>query len=211
MLKMQEKPVITSKTTDLITMLNYVEDSAALLETHEDRNVFDLLWCNKKFEKSLELTYFSANQAFDFRIFKFEAVVNQATKESAQMTLYKLENPAPKHKPCEVKSLQDIVREFKLNKSTTSSQLFFLTHESSMNPEGVAGVMLKVNLKVVERKGKTWRIMLEISDQSEIYKLGRQKLQLSFQTLLTNALSHERLTPLNAIINLSDILIKERQ
>ena len=70
----QEKPEISSKTRDLLPILNYVDDSAALLETHENRNVFELLWCNKKFEKGLELNYFSANQAFDFKIFKFEAI-----------------------------------------------------------------------------------------------------------------------------------------
>ena len=92
------------------------------------------------------------------------------------MTLYKLEQQKPKHQPSDAKSLLDIVREFKLNKSATSSQLFFLAHASSKNPEGIAGVMLKVNLKVVEREGNTSRIMLEISDQSEIFKLSRQKL-----------------------------------
>ena len=157
-------------------MLNFVEDSAALLEAHEDRDVLDLLWCNKKFENSLELSYFSANKAFDFKIFKFEAIVSQATKGSTKMTLYKLEKQTIKHMPCDVKSLMDIVREFKLNKSTTSSQLFFLTHASCENPEGISQVMLKVNLKVLGGEGKTSRIMLEISDQSEIFKLSRQKL-----------------------------------
>ena len=92
------------------------------------------------------------------------------------MTLYKLEKQTAKHMPCDVKSLMDIVREFKLNKSTTSSQLFFLTHASCANPEGISEVMLKVNLKVLGGEGKTSRIMLEISDQSEIFKLSRQKL-----------------------------------
>ena len=35
--------------------------------------------------------------------------------------------------------------------------------------------------------------------------MSRKKLQKEFQCLLTNALSHERLTPLNSIINLNEI------
>ena len=93
-------------------MLNFVEDSAALLETHEDRDVLDLLWCNKKFEKSLELSYFTLNQAFDFKIFKFEAIINRSTT-SSRMTLYNLKKESKSLIPCQVRSLLDIVREFK--------------------------------------------------------------------------------------------------
>ena len=58
-------------------MFNYLENSAALLQTDEDQDTIELLWCNKKFEKSLELSYFTLNQAFDFKIFKFEAIYLQ--------------------------------------------------------------------------------------------------------------------------------------
>ena len=48
-------------------------------------------------------------------------------------------------------------------------------------------------------------LLIEVFDLSEAYKISRKKLQKEFQCLLTNALSHERLTPLNSIINLNEI------
>ena len=48
-------------------------------------------------------------------------------------------------------------------------------------------------------------LLIEVFDLSEAYKMSRKKLQKEFQCLLTNALSHERLTPLNSIINLNEI------
>ena len=99
--------------------MNHLEDSAALIGTHEDRDELNLIWCNKKFEQSLELGYFSANQAFNFKIFKYEAIVRQV--KTPQMTLYQFTKPEINHPLCNVKSLLDIVREFKQKKSTTSS------------------------------------------------------------------------------------------
>ena len=87
-MKINEKPEIKPITYDPLPMLRYLENSVALLETHQDQDKFDLLWCNKKFETSLELSNFTANQVFDFKIFQFETILNQATK--SQMTLYKL-------------------------------------------------------------------------------------------------------------------------
>jgi len=48
-------------------------------------------------------------------------------------------------------------------------------------------------------------LLIEVFGLSEAYKISRKKLQKEFQCLLTNALSHERLTPLNSIINLNEI------
>ena len=93
-------------------MFNYLENSAALLQTDEDQDTIELLWCNKKFEKSLELSYFTLNQAFDFKIFKFEAIINRSTT-SSRMTLYNLKKESKSLIPCQVRSLLDIVREFK--------------------------------------------------------------------------------------------------
>ena len=48
-------------------------------------------------------------------------------------------------------------------------------------------------------------ILIEVFDLSEAFEKSRKQLQKEFQCLLTNALSHERLTPLNSIINLNEI------
>ena len=51
--------------------------------------------------------------------------------------------------------------------------------------------------------------MLEIMDLSDLQTKGVARLQSLFQKMLTNALSHERMTPLNTIVNLTD-LVKKR-
>ena len=48
-MKINEKPEIKPITYDPLPMLRYLENSVALLETHQDQDKFDLLWCNKKF------------------------------------------------------------------------------------------------------------------------------------------------------------------
>jgi hypothetical protein len=52
-------------------------------------------------------------------------------------------------------------------------------------------------------------LLLEVFDLTEVYDLSRGQLQKEFQCLLTNALSHERLTPLNTIINISELKMKQ--
>ena len=52
-------------------------------------------------------------------------------------------------------------------------------------------------------------LLLEVFDLTEAYKLSRDRLQKEFQCLLTNALSHERLTPLNTIVNISEIKLRK--
>jgi hypothetical protein len=138
-----------------------LETSAALLETDRDQDTVELLWCNGKFEKSFELSYFTSSQVFDFKIFKFEAIINQATP--SRTTLYELRGESKGLIPGRISSLLDIVREFKQQNSKASSQLFFLALASS-SKEQISEVMLQVNLKVVSKESETSRILLEIRD-----------------------------------------------
>jgi hypothetical protein len=48
--------------------------------------------------------------------------------------------------------------------------------------------------------------MVEIADLSDVQTRGLSRLQKLFQRMLTNALSHERMTPLNSIVNVTDNL-----
>lgn len=50
--------------------------------------------------------------------------------------------------------------------------------------------------------------MVQISDISDAQTTGLARLQLIFQQKLTNALSHERMTPLNSIVNISERVLK---
>ncbi len=50
--------------------------------------------------------------------------------------------------------------------------------------------------------------MVQISDISDAQTAGLARLQLIFQQKLTNALSHERMTPLNSIVNISERVLK---
>ena len=47
-------------------------------------------------------------------------------------------------------------------------------------------------------------IMVEIADLSDVQTKGLSRLQKLFQRMLTNALSHERMTPLNSIVNVTE-------
>ena len=53
------------------------------------------------------------------------------------------------------------------------------------------------------------KLMITITEISEYYCLGKLDIQKKFQRLLINALSHERITPLNSIINVSDLLLSD--
>jgi hypothetical protein len=44
-------------------------------------------------------------------------------------------------------------------------------------------------------------IAVSVADLSLLQNLSFKRIQKSYQSTLTNALSHERMTPLNAIIN----------
>jgi signal transduction histidine kinase len=49
--------------------------------------------------------------------------------------------------------------------------------------------------------GANTLIAVSVRDLSRMHQIGLQKTQKMYQSILTNALSHERMTPLNAIIN----------
>ena len=44
-------------------------------------------------------------------------------------------------------------------------------------------------------------IMVSMADMSKLQNMSFKIIQTNYQKILTNALSHERMTPLNAIIN----------
>jgi len=62
-------------------------------------------------------------------------------------------------------------------------------------------------LKIVQQSiEKNIYFIIYICDISDVHSIGLSKIQKSFQTTFTNALSHERLTPLNSILNMSELI-----
>ena len=51
--------------------------------------------------------------------------------------------------------------------------------------------------------------MITVKDISYILAFEKAKLRSSFQQQLTSSLSHEKLTPLNSILNLSEIVLEQ--
>jgi hypothetical protein len=48
-----------------------------------------------------------------------------------------------------------------------------------------------------------------VNDVSNSQTMGLQRIQKYFQTTFTNALSHERMTPLNSMINCSELMLNK--
>ena len=53
-------------------------------------------------------------------------------------------------------------------------------------------------------------VLINFEDQTEILQKALIKLQKHSQKVIINALSHERMTPLNSILNISEIILKEK-
>lgn len=53
-------------------------------------------------------------------------------------------------------------------------------------------------------------ILTFVDDLTEVQALGLNTMQKSFQQTFTNALTHERMTPLNSILNCSHSIIKKQ-
>lgn len=51
-------------------------------------------------------------------------------------------------------------------------------------------------------------LIVSVKELTDACQVALKRLQINYQRLLTNAISHERLTPLNSIIGLSEVLIK---
>ncbi len=56
--------------------------------------------------------------------------------------------------------------------------------------------------------GQTY-FFVYLYDISNVQSAGLMKIQNKFQSLLTNGLSHERLGPLNSMINMSELLLRK--
>ncbi len=68
--------------------------------------------------------------------------------------------------------------------------------------------LVKVSFKIVSCDTVSKRVMMEVFDLTEVYHASTSHLQHEFQNMLTTALSHESLTPLNTIINTSQLVHK---
>lgn len=66
--------------------------------------------------------------------------------------------------------------------------------------------IIKVEIKRIKLDGKFRQIFL-INDISQFFKNQRSKLKHNFSQQLTASLCHEIMTPLNVIINISDMLL----
>lgn len=51
--------------------------------------------------------------------------------------------------------------------------------------------------------------LVYVTDASQVQTFGLSRIQKLFQTILINALSHERMTPLNSMVNLTEIMIQK--
>lgn len=66
-------------------------------------------------------------------------------------------------------------------------------------------------LKLVKvQLGEEECVLVNFEDQTEMLQKAVNKLQKHSQKVIINALSHERITPLNSIINMSEIILKEK-
>ena len=66
-------------------------------------------------------------------------------------------------------------------------------------------------LKLVKVQiGQEESVLVHFEDQTEILQKAVIKLQKHSQKVIINALSHERMTPLNSIINISEIILREK-
>ena len=63
-------------------------------------------------------------------------------------------------------------------------------------------------IEIATKHGNT-SIALTLGDISDLMAIGFSKMLNFYQTPLTNAISHERLTPLNTIINCCETVRKE--
>jgi len=68
--------------------------------------------------------------------------------------------------------------------------------------------LVKVSFKTISRDTISKRVLMEVFDLTAVYRASTSHLQQEFQSMLTNALSHERLTPLNNIINTCQLVHK---
>jgi len=66
--------------------------------------------------------------------------------------------------------------------------------------------LARVSFKTVNFK-EIKRVLVEVTDLTAVYRASTSHLKREFQSMLTNALSHERLTPLNNIINSCQLMI----
>jgi signal transduction histidine kinase len=62
----------------------------------------------------------------------------------------------------------------------------------------------EIEIKTVQLENESHQLVV-MSDISYILRNERSQIKSNFQEQLTATLSHEQLTPLNSIINLSDI------
>lgn len=72
--------------------------------------------------------------------------------------------------------------------------------------EDARSKVFRLEIKTI-RLSEATRQLLVISDITYILKSEKSKIKHNFQQQLTASLSHEQMTPLNAILNVSDIML----
>ena len=94
----------------------------------------------------------------------------------------------------------EIVAEIKEDSNYSGySQYSFVSKTRQKDNDQVPYV---VSIKLMEViHGESKFIVVSIADLSKLQNLSFKIIQTNYQKILTNALSHERMTPLNAIIN----------
>ena len=92
------------------------------------------------------------------------------------------------------------------NEGSNSSYSSFLSFQRLReNTEKLEAISIRI--KEIELSTGNC-LLVEITDFTDVQTKGISRLQSLFQKMLTNALSHERLTPLNTIVNLSSSIRK---
>ena len=86
--------------------------------------------------------------------------------------------------------------------SSTSFRTFRQIEQSGGEHEVVSVKISEIRVNLVNY------IMIQISDLSDAQTKGLARLQKFLQQKFTNALSHERMTPLNSIVNGSARILK---
>lgn len=98
-----------------------------------------------------------------------------------------------------------------IKKPAVSSSSLIVEGEPEEDDEEQKQKIVKIEVNTLELSRDVRRQLLVISDISRILRYEQKKLQHNFQQQLTASLAHEQLTPLNSIVNVSQILQKTLQ
>lgn len=158
---------------------------------------YDLIWSNPAFDYLFEASSAHFPTCFSQQIFReYESQSPQNTKSQSLFEVIRNFQRSTKETACS--TVYELIAEIKDNSSANS-------HISFMPQSKIKDTISSPNVASI----KIFRLILGdfehfgvcITDLTRLQNIGLRRIQKSYQSTLINALSHERKTPLNAIIN----------